>query len=577
MTRRDPVSRRTILRGAVGASIVPFLPSAQLLGVLSEADELRFGLVTYLWGRDLRLLPLLDVCKRAGIGGVELRTTHAHGVEPSLSAAERAEARMRIEDSGVVLVGLGSNERFDSPDPSKVRSAIEATKRFLQLSADLGGGGVKVKPDRFHEGIDREKTINQIAASLREVGTTASDLDQEVRLEVHGGCAEPRVIRAIMDETGMDSVRVCWNCNAQDLRAPGLDANFDMLRPFFGDTLHVRELDSKDYPLSHLVARLIETDWFGWVLLEAHSEPGPVDRRAEDLRTQRGYFDAMVMDAKRTASTDLLVMRTKRTDQGIEIFAGDELFAATQRTERGPVLFPLNAPGGHQVVRGFPLEKRAGESTDHPHHRSCWLAHGDVNGHDFWHDPNAHVSLTSEEVVLTECEQAAVRWKADWRVGDEVILKETRTMTFSGTEDSRRIEFDIELVPNGEETVVFGDTKEGTFALRLAPSLKVDGGAAARGRIENRQGLADKNAWGKQSEWVLAEGPLEGRLVRVKISDDSSNPRFPTWWHARTYGLIAANPFGRRAFEGANAAGGAIQVTRADPLRLRYVIEITSF
>ena len=106
-----------------------------------------FGLVTYLWGRDWELPELIENCHKTGFGSVELRTTHKHGVEPSLSAAQRKEVAARFEDSGVNLAGIGSDERFDSPDPQKLRQAIDATKEFIRLSHDVGGSGVKVKPD----------------------------------------------------------------------------------------------------------------------------------------------------------------------------------------------------------------------------------------------------------------------------------------------------------------------------------------------------------------------------------------------------------------------------------------------
>ena len=577
MSRDAHVSRRALLRGAVGASCVPMFPSLELLGALVEHNALRFGLVTYLWGRDLSLETLLAICAQAHVGGIELRTTHAHAVEPTLGAESRREIRRKIEESGVILVGLGSNERFDSPDQAKVRSAIDATKRFLQLSADLGGGGVKVKPDRFHEDVDRERTISQIAASLREVGKTADDLGQEVRLEVHGGCAKPSVIKAIMEETDMESVRVCWNSNAQDLRSPGFDTNFDLLRPFFGDTLHVRQLERKDYPTAHLIRRLEETGWGGWVLLEAHSEPGPIERRVQDLRTQRTYFNGMVKAAAKDLAKRQLPIRTQKTEGGIEVYVGDELFSGTRVTEYGPVIFPICAPGGAQVVRGYPFEENPGESKDHPHHRSCWLAHGDVNGHDFWHDPNAKVVLVSEKAAQESETAAVIQWDAEWRVGDEVLVEEKRVMRFTATPSSRRIEFMIELVPAGGKTVTFGDTKEGSFALRLAPSLKVDGGALARGRLENADGLMGRSVWGQPADWVMAEGPLDGRLVRVTMRDHPENVRYPTWWHARTYGLLAANPFGRQAFQGAHAPSGAIELSEETPLRLRYVIDIAAF
>ena len=123
-----------------------------------------------------------DACAEGGLEGVELRTTHAHAVEPRLEPAARAEVRARFADSPVACVGIGSDERFDSPDASRLAAAKAATVDFLRLSADVGGGGVKVKPDSFHEGVERSRTIEQIGESLRELGPVAADLGQEIRL-----------------------------------------------------------------------------------------------------------------------------------------------------------------------------------------------------------------------------------------------------------------------------------------------------------------------------------------------------------------------------------------------------------
>ena len=569
--RQPEFNRRRLLAGAVGASITPWMPLSRVLADTFDSSGMKFGLVTYLWGRDLALPVLLKTCAEAGVGGIELRTTHAHDVEPGLSPVQRERIRSEIEASGVVLVGLGSDERFDSPDPERFRSAVEATRAFLKLSHDLGGGGVKVKPDRFHPGESRERTIARIATGLREVGRTAMDLGQQVRLEVHGDCADPEVIDAIMQQVDTPAVRVCWNCNPRDLDDPGFEAGFKRLRPYFGETLHVRELDDGSYPFSMLIRMLAESRWNGWVLLEAHSAPGPLERREADLRRQRRLFEGMLERSSTTPSPRRLTITTTPHEKGIVIKAEGQHLASTHRTEQGPVLFPITVPGGGRIVRSHPIETLAGESTDHPHHRSLWLAHGDVDGHDFWHDPEAGVHLISEEVLLSDCESAVIRWKAEWRAGDAVILEEHRTMTFSATEQSGHIAFDITLVPAGE-SVTFGDTKEGFFAIRLAPSLKVEGGPSARGRLQNAEGLANRAAWGKRSPWILAEGPLEGRLVRVRLGDDPDNIRHPTWWHARTYGLLAANPFGLRAFEGGEDPG-ALVVTREQPLRLRYQLD----
>ena len=232
-----------------------------------------FGLVTYQWGKDWDLPTLLKNCEKAAVLGVELRTTHAHGVEPSLTSKQRQDVQKRFGDSPVVLAGLGSNERFDNPDPAVVKRAVEATKKFLVLSHDVGSTGVKVKPDRFHPDVPREKTIAQIGKALHTLGDFAGGYGQKVRLEVHGQCAELSTIKAIMDAADHDNVVLCWNSNAQDLQGAGLEANFKLVQNHLGSTLHVRELQSPDYPYAALIKLLVDAKYAGWVMLEASSQP----------------------------------------------------------------------------------------------------------------------------------------------------------------------------------------------------------------------------------------------------------------------------------------------------------------
>lgn len=258
-------------------------------------ETIRFGLVTYLWGRDWDLPTLIANCTETGVLGVELRTTHAHGVEPSLNAQQRREVRSRFDDSPVVCVGLGSNERFDDPDPTVVRKAIDASKEFIVLSHDIGSSGVKVKPDRFHDGIPREKTIEQIGKALNELGEFAEGYGQQVRLEVHGQCAELPTIKAIMDVADHRNVYVCWNSNATDLAGEGLEHNFKLVRERFGDTLHVHQLDDPKYPFADLFKLLVKSEYTGWALLEASGDPP--DREAA-LKRQRELFEELVAMAR---------------------------------------------------------------------------------------------------------------------------------------------------------------------------------------------------------------------------------------------------------------------------------------
>lgn len=261
------------------------------LGAENNEASMSFGLVTYLWGKDWDLPTLLEKCEAANVLGVELRTEHAHGVEPSLTSAERREVKQRFEDSPVVCLGPGTNQKFDDPDPGTLRANIEGAREFVKLSHDIGGSGVKVKPDRLPKGVSREKTLEQIGRSLESLGRFAQEWGQEIRLEVHGQCAPLPYIAEIFSYVEQPNVGVCWNCNQQDLEGEGLEHNFHLVREDFGRTVHVRELDSENYPYQQLFNLLASTDYNGWVLLEARTNP---DDRLKALKEQRSLFEQMV-------------------------------------------------------------------------------------------------------------------------------------------------------------------------------------------------------------------------------------------------------------------------------------------
>jgi len=249
--------------------------------------DFAFGLVTYLWGKDWDLPTLIRNCEATGFRGVELRTTHAHGVEPELDRRQRAEVKDRFAASPVELVGLGSDERFDSPDPDKLARAIQRTREFIELSHDVGGSGVKVKPDSFHQGVDRQQTIEQIGKSLNELAEFGEGFGQEIRLEVHGQCAELPIIARIMEIADHSNAGVCWNCNSEDLQGQGLEYNFDLVQSRLARTVHVRELNNTQYPYRKLFELLRASDFVGWVLLEARTAP---DDRVAAMKEQMALF-----------------------------------------------------------------------------------------------------------------------------------------------------------------------------------------------------------------------------------------------------------------------------------------------
>jgi sugar phosphate isomerase/epimerase len=252
-------------------------------------------MVTYQWGQDWDLDTIFKNLEAAKILGVELRTGHKHGVEPKLPADKRQEVKKRFADAPVKLVGLGSAECFDHLDAAKLAKAIEDTKAFLKLSADIGSSGVKVRPNDFHKEVEHEKTIEQIGKSLNAVGKFAGELGQQVRLEVHGGCCELPTIKAIMDVAADPNVGVCWNSNNNDLKGDGLDANFNMVKARLGGTSHVRPLDTPGYPWDKLIELFVKADYKGWLLLECGNK---VDDAVAALKQQRELYEKFVAKAR---------------------------------------------------------------------------------------------------------------------------------------------------------------------------------------------------------------------------------------------------------------------------------------
>lgn len=285
ITRRG-FFRQTVYAG-MGLATTRYLPA-----LTPQAGSLmKFGLVTYLWGRDWDLPTLIANCELTGYQGVELRTEHAHKVESNLTSSQRSEIRKRFENSSVKCLGYGSNFEYHSPDPEVLRHNIEKTKEYIILCHDIGATGIKVKPNDLPPGVPPEKTIAQIGASLNEVGRFARDYNQLVRVEVHGNkTQEIPNMKAIFDHVTEPNVKICWNCNDEDLLPPGLETNFNMVKKWFGDTVHIRELNFGDYPYQELFNLFKGINYNGWILLEARTEPAD---RVAAMKEQLEIFRKM--------------------------------------------------------------------------------------------------------------------------------------------------------------------------------------------------------------------------------------------------------------------------------------------
>ena len=291
------LTRRNFLK-SVGAISGMGLLTPDLYAAVTKfrGSKMNLGLVTYLWAKDWDIDTIIKNCTAADILGVELRVEHAHGVTLDLSKAERRTVKKKFAGSPVKIVGMGTNEQYDWPEPAKLKSAIETTKEWLQLSKDIGGSGVKVKPNQFREGVPREKTLEQIGTALNELGKYALDMGQQIRLEVHGpGTQELPNIKKIMDYVTNKGTTVCWNSNDQDLIGEGLEYNFNLVKDRFGDICHVRELNMGDYPYQQLMDMLVNMDYKGWVLLECRTDPAD---KVAAMKEQKKVWQEMILKAQ---------------------------------------------------------------------------------------------------------------------------------------------------------------------------------------------------------------------------------------------------------------------------------------
>ena len=263
----------------------------------------KLGLVTYNLAKSWDLPTILQRCQAHGIGAVELRTTHAHGVEPDIGPDERARVRRLFADSAIQQVSLGSTCEYHSTDPAEVEANIAETRRFIQLAEAIGAVGVKVRPNGFHEelGVPKDTTLEQIGHALRRCGQAAEDTGVAVWLEVHGrGTNHPPHIARIMEAADHPSVGVCWNSNPADVVDGSVGRYFDLLRPWLM-SVHINNLWDQAYPYRELFGLLHGSGYDGYCLAEVadeSAEPDTFIRYYKALFRELGSADIPVIPAK---------------------------------------------------------------------------------------------------------------------------------------------------------------------------------------------------------------------------------------------------------------------------------------
>jgi len=260
------VRRRQFLLGSAAAAAAGGDGAAGQAPAASPGFHL--GAVTYNVLKDFDLETVIGMLEKAGFEGVELRTTHKHGVEPSLSAADRARVRQRFERTKVRLVSYGTTCEFHSPDAAERRRQVEIGKLFVDLAHDTGAHGVKVRPNDFPEGAPHEVTIGNIAACLRELGDYGANASIEIYLEIHGRrTGYPPVAADIMKATRHPQVGVCWNSDLTDVIDGSVAGNFELVKPWIRH-VHINELANR-YPWRELFTLLRGISYQGYTMCEA--------------------------------------------------------------------------------------------------------------------------------------------------------------------------------------------------------------------------------------------------------------------------------------------------------------------
>jgi len=237
---------------------------------------LRLGLMTYNLAKDWDIPTIIKNCTATGFEHVELRTTHAHRVEVALSKDQRRQVRKRFEDAGI-RISLASGFGYHYPDPAELRKNIEGTKEYTLLAQDLGAIGIRVFPNALlvNKGIPEEQTLEQIGKSLAEVGQFGHEHGVDIRVEVHGsGTNIVARVKKMVDHSASPYVYVNWNCDPNDVKGPGLEANYDSVKDRIRN-VHMHDL-SDAYPHRKLFQLLRQSGYEGYCDAEIPESPEPV-------------------------------------------------------------------------------------------------------------------------------------------------------------------------------------------------------------------------------------------------------------------------------------------------------------
>lgn len=298
------------------------------------------------------------------------------------------------------------------------------------------------------------------------------------------------------------------------------------------------------------------------------------------MSQKQGWFAIawLTLTVAIAAAADSGIRITEQEDR-LRVELNGELFTEYRFKGAPHVYFyPLIGPGNVNMTRHYPMKKDSeGEQHDHEHHRSLWYSHGAVNGVDFWAETPKAGKIVHDKFLDVKADKnsGVIRSANKWIAPDgSVTCTDERTFRLYARPKNERL-FDFEItIHAGEKEVVLGDTKEGTMAIRLAETMRLTPNKFNQGKptgnIVLNTGVTGKDTWGKQGAWCDYSGPVEGKTMGVAIFDHPNNPRHPTWWHVRDYGLFAANPFGVHDFEKKPQGTGDLKTDAGKSVTFKY-------
>jgi methane monooxygenase PmoA-like len=277
-------------------------------------------------------------------------------------------------------------------------------------------------------------------------------------------------------------------------------------------------------------------------------------------------------------AADTSGVKITQQEEKLRVEVNGELFTEYHFKGAPHVYFyPVLGPGGLPMTRDWPMKNSSGEEQDHPHHRSLWYSHGEVNGIDFWSEGRKAGKIEHDKFleIKSGADAGLIRSTCNWMAPDgAVVCTDERLFKVYARPNRERL-FDFEVtLKAGKTDVVLGDTKEGTMAIRVAESMRLKPNKYNKGKptghIVLSTGIKGDETWGKAAEWCDYSGPVQDKIVGVAIFDHPQNPRHPTTWHVRDYGLFAANPFGLHDFEKKPSGTGDLKIPAGKSITFRY-------